>query len=186
MGILPIGALWYLLPIFVKKDTLGKLLNRINQSSISKSLARLGNNRIVRLSNLALCGIMTADAIYSFPKHPRFSLAIVVIYVALSFGSLIIWASQALEVRLLKQIQGVLEFVGQVWEFVKYTQSLAEASRAYIEGTEKSHSEAHEATTVALRAVNDAVQEVARVVTTPTQVKSDKKEPPQPQPLLTK
>jgi hypothetical protein len=50
-------------------------------------------------------------------------------------------------------------------------------SLKFIEGTEKSHSEAHETSTLALRAVNDAVQELARFATKPAKVENKPKEP---------
>jgi sensor histidine kinase YesM len=166
--ILPIGALWYLLPIFIKRDTLGKLLNRINQSSISKSLARFGNNRIVRLFNFALYAFMIADTIYTFPKHPRFSLVFIVIYVALSFAYLILWVSESIKREIYTQIYERILKLLEIIEGVRDTsRHIAERSLTLIERTEKSHSEAHETSTLALRAVNDAVQELARFVAKP-------------------
>jgi hypothetical protein len=176
--ILPIGAIWYLRPIFTKKDALGKrLLDKLKQSSISRSLARLGNDRRVRLFNLAFYTFMICIEIRQFPLHPRFSLAMVVLYMALSFASLIFWVSETLEVEILNRLRDIVDVLERVWEMANYARGIAESSLKFIEGTEKSHSEAHETTTVALRAVNDAVQELARFVTKPAQVESEDKEP---------
>jgi len=170
--ILPIGALWYLLPIFIKKDTLGRLLKRINQSSISKSLARLGKDRRVRLINLALYAFMICIEIRQFPLHPRFSLAMVVLYMALSFVYLIPWVSESIKREIYieiyretgevyKSILSVLKIIEGVRDHSMLVLRIAEGSHKSIEGTEESHSEAHKTTVAAIRAINDALQLVA-------------------------
>jgi hypothetical protein len=158
---LPIGALWYLRPIFTTKIELRKWLNRINQSSVSKALARLGNNRLFRLFTLAMYAVMIANAVDSFPKHPRASLAIVIIYMALAFGNSITWASEVVESKIYKTISRVLDLIENTRDMADYARGIAESSVKFIEGTEGSHSEAHKATAAALSAINNALQLVA-------------------------
>ncbi len=156
-----IGALWYVLPFFIKKETLSKLLSRISQSPNSKTLARLGNNRIFRLFNLALNAFMIADAIYSSPKHPRFSLLTVVIYMALSFGLLIPWASEVLERKIYETLNLVVELNVELQRIANSAYNMAMSAHEYIQKTEPSHDEAHKTTVVALRKLFDTLELVA-------------------------
>jgi hypothetical protein len=165
---LPIGASWYLYPIFTKNGDLSKrLLDRITQSSVSKYLARLGDNRIFRFSNAAFYAFMISDAIYSFPRHPRFSLVIVVTYVALSIWSLIAWGSQALKRDIYGILSKVLEINADLHSIASAAFKVAMSAHEYIQNTEESHSEAHKNTAAAITAINDALQLVATTVVQP-------------------
>jgi hypothetical protein len=163
--VLPISAIWYLHPIFTKNGK--RLLDRITQSSISKYLARLGNNRILRFSNAALYAFMISGAIYSFPRHPRFSLVIVVIYVALSIWSLIAWASQALKRDIYGILSKVLEINADLHSIASGAFKVAMSAHEYIQNTKESHSEAHKNTAAAITAINDTLQLVATTVVQP-------------------
>jgi hypothetical protein len=177
---LPSGALWYLFPLFIKKATLSKLLDKINQSSIAASLARLNNNRIFRLFNLALYAFNIADAIYLFPKHPRLSLALLTVYVALLFWLLSTWALEVLKRRIYETLAKFLEFTEETFRIAGDAYRMAKSSHDFIQNTEESHSEAHKTSSLAIRAVNDAVQELARFVKKTSQVESEEKGPTDP------
>mgnify|MGYP001358457868 CR=1 FL=1 len=159
----PVGALWYMHPFFIKKDAIRKLVNRITQSPLSWTLARLGNNRSFRLFTLAMYALVIAFAIYSSPKHPRFSLVVVVIYMAFSFGGLITWASEVLERKIYVTLGKFLEFSEETFRIARNAFNMAKGSHDFIQGTEESHSEAHKTTVTAIRAINDALQLVATV-----------------------
>jgi hypothetical protein len=161
---LPIGALSYLLPIFIKKDALGKLLNRINQSSVSKFLARIGNNRIFRLSTLMGYAYMIADAIYAFPKHPRLSLTIAIIYVVLSFWSLITWASEALGTKFYETLNKVVDLNEQTYRIATAAYNTAMGAHDFIQNTEPSHDDAHRTTVAAIRKIIDTLESIAATV----------------------
>jgi hypothetical protein len=174
--VLPIGAIWYLRPLFTTKVGLSKrILGTLKQYPISKFLARLGNKRFIRLFSLVVCATMIADAIYSFPKHPRFSLLIVVIYLTLCFASASLWIWDEVLKATMVDIYGLIrDLVDMIDNVMKFALSTHE----FIKFTEQSHSEVHKTTAVALRALNDAVQELGKFVTKPHQVEG--KEPSEP------
>jgi hypothetical protein len=76
--IVPLGVTWYLRVLLPRnpkeKGTIAKqgLLDKIKQSSLIKSVVRLGNDRSFRLFNLALYTAGIFFAIRSFPVHPQF------------------------------------------------------------------------------------------------------------------
>ena len=165
--IVPIGAIWYLRILFPRKPpengAPGKksLLDRIVQSSIGRRLthflARIGNGRMFRVFNFALCIYMIADAIRLFPRHPRLSLAVVALYTAFLSAFVTLLVVSTLQRKLAKIMDGHLDLTKMVFDIVAYTYDVAERSRKFINDTEPSHQEAHATIVAALNAIHDTV-----------------------------
>jgi hypothetical protein len=157
----PIGALWFLFPLFIKKATLGKLMDRIIRSPLSTSLARLTTNHIFRLGILALYAFNIVNAIYLFPKHPRFSLALLTVSVAFPSWLLITWALEALKRDIYHTFSLVVELSEQLQRIANAAYNTAMSAHEYIKTTEPSHDEAHRTTVAALRKIFDTLELVA-------------------------
>jgi hypothetical protein len=115
---------------------------------LSKSLVLVGNDRIFRAFNLVLNTFMIGYAIYSFPRHPRLSLVTVVVYMVLSLVLVILWASNVLALKIYGTLSKLLDLMENV-------EASAASVHDYIERTEPSHSEAHQAITAAIGAVHN-------------------------------
>lgn len=169
--VVPIGTAWYLRILLPRKPTergarsKQKLLDRITQSFISKSLVQLGNNRNFRLYTLASYTAMIVVAIRSFPAHPRFSVTLVVFYLALSFASVISWVSETIQREIYAEIYERILKVLEIIEGVRNTGisalRIAERSLDFIEGTEKSHDEAHRTLVEAVKAIDHTTRVLA-------------------------
>ena len=161
--VVPIGAIWYLLAMFPKKPSTdvapGKqsALDKMLQSPAGKTVARVLNSRIFKVFNFSLSIYMVTDAILMFPRHPRASLAIVASYTVSLSVLLTLSVVEKVENRHIGTMYGQLELTKKLSDMIALTYLVAESSRKYIEATEKSHREAHETTTVALKATNAAI-----------------------------
>jgi hypothetical protein len=178
----PVGFTWYWRTLFPRKPTemgtIGqRLLNKIKQSSVSRSLARLGNNRWVRIFNVSYYAVIIILSIRSFPVHPRFSLAIVVIYLAFSLVFCVFWVVETLEREINRRINGILDVLESELEMVDYARKLGEGSLKYITDTEPSRVEAEQARMTALVRTNESLNAIWEFVRKYIRVESDENEP---------
>ena len=103
---------------------------------------------------------MIGDAIHAFSRHPRYSLAMVALY--MTFFSILVTVVIA---EKLSNVMGeTIDLIKKMWVIVSYTYIIADSSRKYIEGTEANHNEAHATTATALRAVHNATQALAESI----------------------
>jgi hypothetical protein len=178
----PIGATWYLRILFPKNPpedvAAGKksTLYRIMQSSISKHLAnfllRIGNSRIFKVFTFAQCIYLIAYAIYTFPQHPRYSLAVVAFYTASVSALLALLMASSSQRKVSGIIDRHLDLTKMLFDILGYTYDLAESSRVFMQAhndAESSHQEAHESVVNALKAIDattHAMNDTIRLLST--------------------
>lgn len=195
----PVAVIWYLLVAFRTKQAAtpaaenaaaGKqnLWIRFTQSAIGRFVQRLGDNRIFRLLNFifsfvsAIC--MISYAIIRFPLHPRSSLVLIVMYMALFFAELTLELVRTLERRFQRDIKEVWDFNDRlravllgVMELLRYVDAtaaaalgIAKSASKFIDDTEPGHMEMHKTTADALRAIHHSTEVMATVIIKPDQV----------------
>jgi hypothetical protein len=167
--IVPIGVFWYLRTLFPRKPSEnvapGKksLPDRIMQSFVG-----IGNSRVFRLLNFALCIYTIADAIRAFPQHPRFSLAVVALDTAFFSALMTLLVVSTFQRKLSGAMDGHLDITKMLFDIVAYTYDVAERSRKFIADTEASHQEAHESIVGALKAIDHTTRVMANTTDKPT------------------
>jgi hypothetical protein len=180
-----LAAVWYIFVSFIKGTATPseqKLLARFTRSSIGRSWLRLTNNRTFRLLLFPFTCVQTiymvADAIIRFPRQPRFSLVIIVVYMALFLISATLEIARSLEIALRRDIKevwehearsheifsGLLEILKQVDAKATEALGIAVSSRKFLEDTEPSHVEMHKSTTVALSSLQQALEAVTNTL----------------------
>jgi MFS family permease len=167
---IPVGIVWYFLS-FLPKKTSEKLTpskqsrwGRFTQSSVGKFLYWFGSSRIGRLLVLTVYSYDIADAIRVFPRHPRLSLAMIVLFLALLFGFAVFTVGDIFQ----RKINKIWDILDSHLELFKMTSdritALAEGWIKFIENVEPSHQEAHKSIVDALRAIDATTHAMADTI----------------------
>lgn len=151
---------WYVRSMLKKKPAeygapgKERLLGRLMQSSRGMFLERLGKSLMPQLLILAVDIYMIARGIYTFPSHPRFSLAII------AFNT--IFFCVLVPLIFISRLIGILEMstiqIDRIIDILLYTFSVAESSRKYLDQTAPSHDKAHETMAAALKATHNTIE----------------------------
>ena len=180
--LIPISIIWYLVSNFKKKPKADVsrqqgLLAKITRSSVGRFLTWFGHSRIRFLGHLIFIFVIV-DSILTFPRHPRSSLAFIVVYLALYFSLSILET-----LRLLNRVLGAE--ISEIWEFNKLVQGALGALRDGIIAVSKDQealAERHHKLVEMFLATNEDTLAAIKAIHHATEVIANPPNPPDDEP----
>ena len=145
--LIPFSIFWYLRPIFKKNRQQNvtpekqSLVDRFSRTFVGKFLFWLSNNRIGRILSVALYVYNIAQAILMFPRHPRSSLGLLVLSLAVLMWFMFMVYLETIEKRIDRRIDLLWKSTDSLWESVERHRDVFNKLLDAVQAVDKRHTD---------------------------------------------